>query len=81
MRTGKNLLKRKSLSLDSMDIRPRGRMKIEWGFHYTQKNLSSGLVEKFFFWVNAEKLVNMVFNVNTLSVKIKALKIVDRDRI
>ena len=35
----------------------------------------------FFFWVNAEKLVNMVFNVNTLSVKIKALKIVDRDRI
>ena len=56
-------------------------MKIEWGFHYTQKNLSSGLVEKFYFLVNAEKLVNMVFNVNTLSVKIRALKIVDRDRI
>ena len=35
----------------------------------------------FSFLVNAEKLVNMVFNVNTLSVKIKALKIVDRDRI
>ena len=48
---------------------------------HTQKNLSSGLVEKFLFLVNAEKLVNMVFNVNTLSVKIKALKIVDRDRI
>ena len=56
MRTGKNLLKRKSLSLDSMDISPRGRMKIEWGFHYTQKNLSSGLVEKFFFFGKRRKV-------------------------
>ena len=39
---------------------------------HSQKLLSRGL---------AEKLVNMVFNVNTLSVKIKALKIVHRDRI
>ena len=39
---------------------------------HSQKLLSRGL---------AEKLVNMVFNVNTLFVKIKALKIIDRDRI
>ena len=39
---------------------------------HSQKLLSRGL---------AEKLVNMVFNVNILFVKIKALEIVDKDRI
>ena len=38
-------------------------------------------VSFFFFLVNTKKLVNMVFNIKTLSVKIKALKIVDRDKI
>ena len=39
---------------------------------HSQKLLSRGL---------AKNLVNMVFKINTLFVEIKALKIVDRDRI
>ena len=64
-----------------MDIRPREKIKIDMETYqenwagdtlHTQKLLSRGL---------EEKLVNTVFKIYTLYVKIKALKVVDGDRI
>ena len=81
IRTQKNLRKRKEIVIGCMDIRPREKIKIDMETYqenwagvslHSQKLLSRGL---------AEKLLNTVFKAYALSIKIKALKIVDRDRI
>ena len=61
--TGRNILKRKEFVVGCMHIRLRGRMKIEWRFHYIHKNFC----QYDFCQVDLQKsqLVNMVFKTLT----------------